>query len=74
MSAVAVIWVTMVRTKVDVIHDSISELNTEAAEEVAFATMVLSPQTDGLKLHKSVCEIVYSLTGRSNEQKNLKKA
>lgn len=45
MSPVAVICVTMVNTNVDVIHDRMSDVNTESAEEVAFATTVLMPQT-----------------------------
>jgi hypothetical protein len=35
----------MVRAKVDVTHERMSEVKTEAAEEVALATMVLIPQT-----------------------------
>lgn len=39
------IWVTMVSTKVEVIHERMSDVKTESAEDVAFATMVLIPHT-----------------------------
>ena len=44
----------MVRAKVDVTHDRMSDVKTEAAEYVALATMVLMPQTFNGRIRFSV--------------------